>query len=91
MNNLATPLLTIQSKISLFLKYLKQNRCHFTADLVTVFLLYPRCRAALSRSKLITQINKEREHANLSSAVRLYVLDHYRRLSELGPTVKGKR
>jgi predicted DNA-binding ribbon-helix-helix protein len=36
----------------------------------------------LSRSKLVTQINQERQHANLSSVIRLYVLDHYRRLAE---------
>jgi len=28
---------------------------------------------------------------DLSSAVRLFVLDHYRRLTELGLTVKPKR
>ena len=45
----------------------------------------------LTLSYILTDINKQREHANLSSAVRLFVLDHYRRLTELGPTVKGKR
>ena len=43
----------------------------------------------LPLSDLLTDINKQREHANLSSAVRLFVLDHYRRLAELGPPVKG--
>lgn len=32
--------------------------------------------------KLVAAINAEREHINLSSAIRLYVLDHYRRLAE---------
>ena len=36
----------------------------------------------LSRNKLITRINQERQHANLSSEIRLLVLDHYRRLAE---------
>ena len=30
---------------------------------------------------LLTDINRQRKHANLSSAVRLYVLDHYIRLA----------
>jgi predicted DNA-binding ribbon-helix-helix protein len=29
-------------------------------------------------SKLITQIDKKRQHGNLSSALRLFVLDHIR-------------
>jgi predicted DNA-binding ribbon-helix-helix protein len=40
---------------------------------------------------LLTDIDRQRQHANLSSAIRLYVLDHYRRLAELGLTVKQKR
>ena len=32
---------------------------------------------------LVSTINKERKHGNLSSAIRLFVLDHYRRLAEL--------
>ena len=32
----------------------------------------------VSVSDLITTINKERQHANLSSVLRLFVLDHYR-------------
>jgi predicted DNA-binding ribbon-helix-helix protein len=31
--------------------------------------------------KLVAAINAEREHINLSSAIRLYVLNHYRRLA----------
>jgi predicted DNA-binding ribbon-helix-helix protein len=44
-------------------------------------------------STLVTRIDTDREHANLSSAVRLYVLDHYRRLAEqaLAAAGKGKR
>ena len=36
----------------------------------------------ISISKLVADINKQRRHANLSSVIRLYVLDHYRRLVE---------
>ena len=32
----------------------------------------------VSVSDLITAINKERQHTNLSSVLRLFVLDHYR-------------
>jgi predicted DNA-binding ribbon-helix-helix protein len=42
-------------------------------------------------STLVTCIDTDREHANLSSAVRLYVLDHYRRLVEQALGAKGKR
>jgi predicted DNA-binding ribbon-helix-helix protein len=34
---------------------------------------------------LIATINKERQHANLSSVLRLFVLDHYRALAERRP------
>ena len=37
----------------------------------------------ISLSKLVSTIDKERKHGNLSSAIRLFVLDHYRRLAEL--------
>jgi predicted DNA-binding ribbon-helix-helix protein len=33
----------------------------------------------MTQSELLTTINSERKHNNLSSAVRLFVLDHYRR------------
>ena len=33
-------------------------------------------------SQLISRINADRQHANLSSAVRLYLLNYYRRLAE---------
>jgi predicted DNA-binding ribbon-helix-helix protein len=36
----------------------------------------------LPLNALITDIHKQRQHANLSSVIRLYVLDHYRRLAE---------
>ena len=36
----------------------------------------------LSIPALVAAIDAEREHANLSSVIRLYVLDHYRRLAE---------
>jgi predicted DNA-binding ribbon-helix-helix protein len=39
----------------------------------------------LTASVLVTRIDKDRQHANLSSAIRLYVLNHYRQLaSEAG-------
>ena len=34
-------------------------------------------------SDLVSTIDNERKHGNLSSAIRLFVLDHYRRLAEL--------
>ena len=33
---------------------------------------------ALTLSEVVTKINLERAHSNLSSAIRLFVLDHYR-------------
>ena len=33
-------------------------------------------------SELIATINRHRDHANLSSTIRLYVLNHYRQLAE---------
>jgi predicted DNA-binding ribbon-helix-helix protein len=36
----------------------------------------------LPLSNLLADIDSYREHANFSSAVRLFVLDHYRRLAE---------
>ena len=38
-------------------------------------------------SALVRRIDTDRRHANLTSALRLYVLDHYRRLAE----TKAKR
>jgi predicted DNA-binding ribbon-helix-helix protein len=42
----------------------------------------------LSCNKLITQINQERQHANLSSAIRLYVLDYYVKAKVTGKEAK---
>ena len=42
-------------------------------------------------SELVADINSKRRHANLSSAIRLFVLDFYRRqmpVSKRGDTVK---
>jgi predicted DNA-binding ribbon-helix-helix protein len=38
----------------------------------------------LPLAQLVARIDRDRQHANLSSTVRLYVLDHYRRLAETG-------
>ena len=49
---------------------------------------------SLTLGQLVTRIDADRQHANLSSAVRLYVLDHYRRLVEQALAAggaKGKR
>jgi predicted DNA-binding ribbon-helix-helix protein len=35
----------------------------------------------ISIGQLIETIDKERQHANLSSAIRLFVLDHYMKLA----------
>jgi predicted DNA-binding ribbon-helix-helix protein len=46
----------------------------------------------ISIPALITRIDTDRQRANLSSAVRLYVLDHSRRLAEQALAAgKGKR
>ena len=43
-------------------------------------------------SQLVNRIDTEREHANLSSSIRLFVLEHYRRLAdEAAPGGKRKR
>ena len=44
----------------------------------------------VSLNTLLADINKQRVHANLSSAIRLFVLDYYRQLAEHGLTVKQK-
>jgi predicted DNA-binding ribbon-helix-helix protein len=36
----------------------------------------------LTLSNLLADINKHRRHANFSAVIRLFVLDHYRRLAE---------
>ena len=51
-------------------------------------------REGVSVPALVTRIDTDRQHDNLSSAVRLYVLDHYRRLVEQALAAggaKGKR
>ena len=45
----------------------------------------------LPLNTLIADINQQRQHANLSSVIRLYVLDHYRRLAEAKSGAKAKR
>jgi predicted DNA-binding ribbon-helix-helix protein len=44
----------------------------------------------VSVSALVTRIDAGRQHANLSSAIRLYVLGHYRRLAEERAERKGR-
>ena len=39
-------------------------------------------RERISVAALATRIDTDREHANLSSVIRLFVLEHYRRLAE---------
>ena len=41
-------------------------------------------------SHLVNRIDQERQRVNLSSALRVYVLEHYRRLAERA-IVKGTR
>ena len=43
----------------------------------------------VSIPRLVTRIDTKREHANLSSAIRLYVLDYYMRLAEAQAARKG--
>jgi predicted DNA-binding ribbon-helix-helix protein len=47
----------------------------------------------LSVSELVARINAGRRRPNLSSAIRIYILEHYRRLIELDLKAKarGKR
>ncbi len=48
-------------------------------------------RERISVSALATRINTDRDHANLSSVIRLFVLDHYRRLAEAKGNAEGTR
>jgi len=49
-------------------------------------------REGVSIVALLNYIDMDREHANLSSMIRLYVLEHYRRLAvEVAPGTKAKR
>ena len=43
----------------------------------------------VSLGELVTRINGDRQHPNFSSAIRVYVLDHYRQLAS-GGTSGGK-
>ena len=43
----------------------------------------------LTIRELVTRIDADREHNNLSSVIRLFVLEHYRRLA--APAGKGKQ
>ena len=46
----------------------------------------------LPLSNFLADIDRQREHANMSSVIRLYVLEHYRRLAEeAAPAAKAKR
>jgi predicted DNA-binding ribbon-helix-helix protein len=49
-------------------------------------------RQGVSVSALATRIDADREHKNLSSVIRLFVLEHYRRMAEgrAGGDVKAK-
>ena len=39
-------------------------------------------QGGVSVAARVNRIDTDRDHANLSSVIRLYVLDHYRRLAE---------
>ena len=39
-------------------------------------------------SDLVATINKDRQHANLTSVLRLFILDHYRLLASRSPGSK---
>ena len=39
----------------------------------------------MTLAELVTMIDTNRKHANLSSAIRLFVLDHYRSISRASP------
>jgi predicted DNA-binding ribbon-helix-helix protein len=45
----------------------------------------------LTLRELVNRIDTDRQHANLSSAIRLFVLEHYRRLTDEAAQGKGKR
>lgn len=46
----------------------------------------------LTAGQLVTRIDKDRQHANLSSEIRLFLLSYYRRLAEEAAAAgKGKR
>ncbi len=45
----------------------------------------------MTLSELVAMIDSERKHGNLSSAIRLFVLDHYRGGRRITPTVTAQR
>ena len=47
-------------------------------------------KRGMTRPKLIRAINSERRHANLSSAIRLFVLDFYRQQIPLSKRPRSK-
>ncbi len=48
-------------------------------------------RRDMTLSDLVASIDAERRHGNLSSAIRLFVLDHYRSQSSMAAEPKGQR
>jgi predicted DNA-binding ribbon-helix-helix protein len=44
---------------------------------------------SMTLSELVSEIDSNRQHGNLSSAIRLFVLDHFRTLA-VGPTGEPK-
>jgi predicted DNA-binding ribbon-helix-helix protein len=46
-------------------------------------------RLAHSFHHLITRIDEDRQHANLSSTIRLFVLEHFRRLASEAAPAEG--
>jgi len=45
----------------------------------------------ITLSDIVATIDSERRHGNLSSAIRLFVLDHYRAQAEAHDTAKATR
>lgn len=45
----------------------------------------------MTLSDLVAAIDGERRHGNLSSAIRIFVLDHFRVLSEAGHSVRTEK
>jgi predicted DNA-binding ribbon-helix-helix protein len=43
----------------------------------------------MTLSEVVSEIDKDRQHGNLSSAIRLFVLDHFRSLAG-GPTGESR-
>jgi predicted DNA-binding ribbon-helix-helix protein len=41
----------------------------------------------MTLSEMVAAIDSERRHGNLSSAIRLFVLDHYRSQSQIGQSI----